>query len=293
MKSAMAALRERVPENVPGEFFVDSSCIDCDKCRQVAPRTFARSDTAGQSYVRRQPGTEEEQLRALMALVACPTASIRTEHQVDAGPGVRAFPERIAGEVYDCGFTAEASFGATSYLIRRPDGNVLVDSPRAAGPLMRRIEELGGVRLLFLSHRDDVADHERLRARFGCERILHADDVSHGTRAVERKIVGHDPVQLAADLTLVPVPGHTRGSMALLHDGFLFSGDHLWGDEDSGRLGASRSVCWWSWPEQVRSIERLLDLSFTWVLPGHGRAFRAQSVEAMRREIRRLLAELR
>jgi glyoxylase-like metal-dependent hydrolase (beta-lactamase superfamily II) len=52
-------------------------------------------------------------------------------------------------------------------------------------------------------------------------------------------------------------------------------------------------VCWWSWPDQVRSLERLLELQFSWVLPGHGRAYRAESVAAMHRELRRLLVELR
>ena len=30
-------------------------------------------------------------------------------------------------------------------------------------------------------------------------------------------------------------------------------------------------ACWYSWDEQIRSMERLLDYSFEWVLPGHGR----------------------
>ena len=33
----MANPKKRVPENVPGDFFVDSTCIDCDACRQIAP----------------------------------------------------------------------------------------------------------------------------------------------------------------------------------------------------------------------------------------------------------------
>jgi glyoxylase-like metal-dependent hydrolase (beta-lactamase superfamily II) len=88
---------------------------------------------------------------------------------------------------------------------------------------------------------------------------------------------------------VIPVPGHTRGSAALLYrDTFLFSGDHLWGDE--GSLGAGRDVCWFSWSEQLRSIARLREHTFTWVLPGHGGRFHASSSEAMRAELDRLLA---
>ena len=37
----MADRRRAVAENVPGDFFVDETCIDCDACRQLAPEVFA------------------------------------------------------------------------------------------------------------------------------------------------------------------------------------------------------------------------------------------------------------
>jgi glyoxylase-like metal-dependent hydrolase (beta-lactamase superfamily II)/ferredoxin len=291
----MARAAERLRENTPGPLFVDSTCIDCGACRIIAPHHFRRGGS-GLSIVHRQPETEAERTRALMALVACPTSSIGTEPRLDATPGAAAFPERLDEEaqVYFCGFTAESSFGATSYLVRRPEGNVLVDSPRAAGPLLRRLEELGGVRWMFLTHRDDVADHRRFRERFGCERILHARDVGAGTRDVERKLEGEEPQRLAEDLVAIPVPGHTAGSAVLLYrQRFLFTGDHLMGTEDGSRLEAGRDVCWYSWPEQIRSMERLLDVRFEWVLPGHGGRYRAASPSAMRQELKTLVAEMR
>jgi ferredoxin len=39
----MADVKKILPENVKGEFFVDSTCIDCDACRQLAPEVFASS----------------------------------------------------------------------------------------------------------------------------------------------------------------------------------------------------------------------------------------------------------
>jgi glyoxylase-like metal-dependent hydrolase (beta-lactamase superfamily II)/ferredoxin len=289
----MARIAERLSQNVTGEFYVDDSCIDCDICRQIAPAVFDRSRAVEKSFVHRQPETKVEEQRALQALVACPTASIGTVHGLNAAAAARAFPEPIAGEVFFCGFAAEASFGATSYLIRRPEGNILVDSPRRAAPLMRRIDDLGGVSLMFLTHRDDVADHRAFHRRFGCSRILHRDDVTRSTVEVEVQPEGHDPIPLAGDLLVIPVPGHTAGSTALLYrDTFLFTGDHLWWSPERERLHASRDVCWYSWPEQKRSIERLLDHRFEWILPGHGRRLHAGSPEAMRSEIERLLAAL-
>ena len=63
--------------------------------------------------------------------------------------------------------------------------------------------------------------------------------------------------------------------------------------EDDGRLRASRGVCWYSWPEQTRSMERLLDFRFEWVLPGHGGRYRAPSPAAMKRELERVIAEMK
>jgi glyoxylase-like metal-dependent hydrolase (beta-lactamase superfamily II)/ferredoxin len=289
----MARTAARLPENVPGPFFVDDSCIDCAVCRHLAPAVFARSDR-DLSFVSRQPASDPERTRALMALVACPTSSIGTEPKIDAAPGVAGFPEPVADGVYSCGFTAESSFGAWSYLIAGPAGNVLVDSPRAAEPLLKRLEDMGGVSTMFLTHRDDVADHAAIQRRFGCERVLHERDVTSATRAVERKLEGDEPVTLAPDLVAIPVPGHTAGSAVLLYrETFLFTGDHLMGSEDDGRLHASRGVCWYSWPEQVRSMERLLDFRFEWVLPGHGGRYRSSSAAAMKEEVRRAIREMK
>jgi glyoxylase-like metal-dependent hydrolase (beta-lactamase superfamily II)/ferredoxin len=285
----------RLAENAPGPFFVDETCIDCDTCRQLAPDTFARSVSRGLSYVAQQPGVPAARGRASLALVACPSGSIGTTDKSDVPAAARAFPLSIDGDVGYCGYAAADSYGASSYFIRRAAGNVLVDSPRAARPLLDNLAAAGGVALMFLSHRDDVADHAIFARRFGCQRILHAADVGPGTRDVEMAWQGQDAVELAPDLTLIPLPGHTRGSAALLYQRrYLFSGDHLWGSEDEpGRLEASRSVCWYSWPEQMRSMERLLDFEFEWVLPGHGRRYHAESPAAMRRELVRLIDRMK
>ncbi|HWS89254.1 MAG TPA: MBL fold metallo-hydrolase [Pyrinomonadaceae bacterium] len=276
----MANPAKRLPENVPGDFYVDGSCIDCDACRQIAPEIFR--DQGEQSSVYRQPRTEVEVLGALKAIVACPTSSIGTTRDYDARLGVEAFPERLDANVYYCGFNAESSFGAWSYLIARPDeegGNVLVDSPRFTRPLVRRIEELGGVRTLFLTHRDDVADQDRYARHFKATRVMHADD-NAARYGVERVVEGEGAVRLDRDLLVIPTPGHTRGHSVLLYrDKYLFTGDHLAWSPARRTLTAFRSACWYSWPAQTRSMRRLLDYGFEWVLPGHGRIHHAPAVE--------------
>lgn len=285
----MASLAKRLPENVPGDFFVDATCIDCATCRELVPSVFTAG--SGFSFVKRQPEGEAEAHRAAMALVACPTGSIGTGSRRDMTAAVAAFPERVDGDVHFCGFTSKSSFGAWSYLVTPPEGNVLVDSPRAAGPLLSRIDAMGGVSRMLLTHRDDVADHAMFRARYGSERVIHAGDARALGAAPERSLEGTEPIALGDDLLAIPTPGHTRGHVVFLYRGtYLFTGDHLAYSPRRGHLIAFRDACWYSWAEQIGSMERLLDFDFTWVLPGHGDRYRAESPEAMRREVERCVA---
>ena len=109
---------------------------------------------------------------------------------------------------------------------------------------------------------------------------MHQGDISKDTEGVEQKIKGESPVAISEDVLIIPTPGHTRGHQVLLYKNkFLFSGDHLWWNDERGTLSANKNVCWYSWPEQIRSMERLLDYSFEWVLPGHGHRHHAPSEE--------------
>jgi ferredoxin len=74
--SNMPSFIDRNPENIPGRFYVDDSCIDCDFCRDHAPEFFKRHDEGSYSYVHRQPVTEAEVAAAREALDSCPSESI-------------------------------------------------------------------------------------------------------------------------------------------------------------------------------------------------------------------------
>ena len=284
----MAQLSQRRAENVSGNVYVDSTCIDCDTCRWMAPHIFHRQDR--QSAVFHQPSDEREQQQALQALLACPTNSIGTVEKPTTIKTVQQdFPLRVTNNVYHCGYHSERSFGAASYFIQRPEGNVLVDSPRFVPPLVKQLEAMGGIRYLYLTHRDDVADHQRFREHFGCDRILHRDDISEGTRDVEIQLSGDDPVQLAPDLLIIPVPGHTKGHTVLLYQQtFLFSGDHLAWSAPLNQLYAFRRACWYSWEVLIESMRRLQAYSFEWVLPGHGRRYHADR-ETMQQQLQQCI----
>ncbi|MEL7332769.1 MAG: MBL fold metallo-hydrolase, partial [Cyanobacteria bacterium J06560_2] len=162
----------------------------------------------------------------------------------------------------------------------RPEGNVLVDSPRFTPPLVKQLEAMGGVRYMYLTHRDDVADHQKFQDRFGCDRILHAQDITANTQTVEIQTTGTAPFAVDDDLLVIPQPGHSAGHTVLLYQGkYLFTGDHLAWSARLNQLYAFRNFCWDSWPRQIKSMKTLAQHTngyrFEWVLPGHGRRFSA------------------
>ena len=282
----MADRSLRVVENVDGPFFVDSTCIDCDTCRQLAPATFAGQ--GAYSYVFAQPSSAAEMRAALRAVVACPTGSIGASDKRGVARAVADFPLQLAPGVSYCGFPSSKSFGGSSYFVEHPGGNWLIDSPRYTEPLVEQFAKRGGIRNIFLTHRDDVADAARWAARFGATRIIHRLELAAQPTA-ECVIDGFDPVEIHPEFLVIPTPGHTRGHCALLYRAeFLFSGDHIWWSRVRGRLTASRDVCWHSWSQQVASVARLEPYSFEWVLPGHGGRACFPRAE-MRRQVTRLI----
>jgi glyoxylase-like metal-dependent hydrolase (beta-lactamase superfamily II)/ferredoxin len=286
----MADVKKRVPENVEGEFFVDTTCIDCDTCRQLAPKVF---DDAGEySFVYAQPQTDEARRKAMQALLSCPTGSIGTRHKNNAKEVMEDFPLHIEAGVYYCGFNSPKSYGGNSYFVQHPDGNWLIDSPKFLPHLVRKFEAMGGIKYIFLTHRDDVAEAHKYAAEFGSQRIIHRADRSAQPDA-EIIVEGYESVQLTSDFLIIPTPGHTRGHCVLLYrNQFLFTGDHLWWSRARRGLSASRSVNWYSWSEQITSMARLQGYTFEWVLPGHGQQVKLPAGQ-MQQELAALVTRMR
>ena len=72
----MADLSERYKDNVNGRYFVDEQCIDCDLCREEAPKNFTRQEEEGYSNVYKQPENEEEEEMCKNAMEGCPVEAI-------------------------------------------------------------------------------------------------------------------------------------------------------------------------------------------------------------------------
>ncbi|MBE3554219.1 MAG: MBL fold metallo-hydrolase [Thermicanus sp.] len=281
----MVDTARRLKTNVEGPFYVNTRCINCDTCRQLAPETFA--EQGNYSSVVHQPDDDAEKRRAYHALLSCPVAAIVSADKDGLQEAADDFPLYLEEEVYYCGYTSEKSFGGSSYFLRHPEGNWLIDSPRFVPHLARKFEEMGGIRYIFLTHHDDIADAPRYAKHFGAERIIHEHEKKAQPDA--EILIGESvPFEWAPDFRIIPTPGHTRGHMVLLYrNKFLFTGDHLAWSRKSDGLVAFPDYCWYSWDQQLDSLARLAEESFEWILPGHGE--RAKRGTA---DLRRKLLEL-
>ena len=74
--TTMADIDDKTEKNVPGKFYVDCNCIDCDLCRETAPDFFGRDDDEGLSFVCKQPVTDEEIALCTEAMEGCPVQAI-------------------------------------------------------------------------------------------------------------------------------------------------------------------------------------------------------------------------
>lgn len=75
----LTATSVKFAENAPGQYSVNTECIDCDLCRQIAPANFVRETTKGHSYVAQQPETKLEEGQCREALETCPVDAIADE----------------------------------------------------------------------------------------------------------------------------------------------------------------------------------------------------------------------
>ena len=259
--------RFRNPDSAPGEWYIDTECIDCGAACHVAPGLIVQRN--GKSVFARQPATPEERLAAWRAVLVCPTASVRCETK-QLRPEGEIFPQAITENVWRCGFNARSSFGAHSYFVTRTGGNLLIDSPRYAAELVTWMANAGGIAHILLSHRDDVADARKYAERFHARVWIHRDD-RHAAPYASDLIEGEAEREIVPDLVAIPVPGHTRGSVVyLFEDRVLFSGDSLAWSMRAQDLVAFREACWYSWSVLTASLAKLVSCRFEWLLPGHG-----------------------
>ena len=160
----------------------------------------------------------------------------------------------------------------------RPE-NVLVDCPAATEEVCHRLEELGGVKWLVLTHRTAMGQPgsnnacvAKLVQKFSCQVVVQEQEAYLLPQLPVRSF--GDELELAPELQLIWTPGHTPGSSCLLYcqaGGVLFTGRHLL-PNDEGELVPLKQATTFHWSRQLSSIDLLLQRieppAPEWICPG-------------------------
>jgi glyoxylase-like metal-dependent hydrolase (beta-lactamase superfamily II) len=151
------------------------------------------------------------------------------------------------------------TLGATAYLIVEKDANILVDCPAWDEANRNFVQQQGGVRWLFLTHRGAIAKVDKIQADTGCEIIIEQHEAyllpGLEVTAFEQEL------EIGDRARAIWTPGHSPGSSCLYYDasgGILFSGRHLLPDRD-GQPAPLRTAKTFHWSRQLRSVRGILD----------------------------------
>ena len=148
------------------------------------------------------------------------------------------------------------------------DGDLVLDKTEALGLTVEAI-------LLTHGHFDHVGGVREIASETGCRVYICPEDLSMppmmtaGPLYYTHTYTEGSRLQLAGlDISVMHTPGHTPGSVCLLAETSLFSGDTLF----AGSRGRT-DLPGGDWATILKSLRRLRELEGNfWVYPGHGGA---------------------
>jgi len=225
-------------------------------------------DETGRSVIVSQPVVPEQKAAMWRAAAACPTRSIGNLEQPVEPAGI--FPHPLTDGVFALGNNALSSFAAHSFLVTRPEGNLMIDSPRFTRRLAASVDDLSGVAHVLLTHRDDVADYDRWAERYAARVWIGEADADAAPLATD--LTGSDDVTpIALGALSIPAPGHTMGHVVYhVDDRLLFTGDTLHWNHRREELDIFPNQTFHSWEVLADTMDRLAALNVEWVFAGHG-----------------------
>jgi hydroxyacylglutathione hydrolase len=165
-----------------------------------------------------------------------------------------------------------APFGTNAYIVvcQATGDSILVDAPGEADKV---VDQLAGTKPKYIvithSHIDHIGALEELRARLKIPVAIHPKDAARLPSRRDIELNDGDTVEVGKlKLKVLHTPGHTPGSLCLLVDKYLISGDTLF-PGGPGKTGTP-----FDFKQIVKSIETKLFIlpDDTEVYPGHGEA---------------------
>jgi len=152
-----------------------------------------------------------------------------------------------------------------SFLLERPDGNVIVYNSPGLTAAATHIRDLGGATRLLINH-----GHEAMygQPNLDVPVFVHERDRDEIVRSMSVAGVFTRRQKIDDDLEVIPTPGHTPGTTSYLWDNgshrFLFTGDFIWiegGEWKAVVLGSSLRA------QYLNSLALVRELDFDVLVP--------------------------
>jgi glyoxylase-like metal-dependent hydrolase (beta-lactamase superfamily II) len=167
------------------------------------------------------------------------------------------------------------TLGGTSYFIVENPGNILIDCPAWTQEYEAFLQDQGGVRWLFLTHRGGIGKRvEQMQQALGCEVVIQEQEayLLPGVEVTTFEKEFHELPHCQAVWT----PGFSPGSSCLYYEkqgGVLFCGRHLLPNQQ-GEVSLLRTGKTFHWFRQLRSLETLRNqFSPQYLCPGANTGF--------------------
>jgi glyoxylase-like metal-dependent hydrolase (beta-lactamase superfamily II) len=160
------------------------------------------------------------------------------------------------------------------YLLISNGEAALIDPGGGTKTILREIEG-SGAKLKFIilthGHWDHTFSALKIKKETGAKILLHEAEKDFVKPKVDNFLKDGDEIKIGDSvLKVIHTPGHTKGSICLLGDGFIFTGDTIFKD-GYGRTdlegGSQKDL-----ENSLKKLEKILKPGMK-VYPGHGEIF--------------------
>jgi len=166
-------------------------------------------------------------------------------------------PRQLFPSVYS--FTPNRdTLGGTAYFIVKNTGNILVDCPPWNAETTQFLLEQGGVKTLFITHRNAISNQvAKIQTALNCDIVIQEQEAY---LMPEAKVAPFQDTWATEDVEAIWTPGFSPGSSCLYYKkegGCLFTGRHLLPNQ-AGDFQSLRTAKTFHWGRQLQSITKLI-----------------------------------
>ena len=151
------------------------------------------------------------------------------------------------------------TLGGTAYFIVKNTGNILVDCPPWNAETTQFLLEQGGVKTLFITHRNAISNQvAKIQTALNCDIVIQEQEAY---LMPEAKVSPFQDIWVTEDFEAIWTPGFSPGSSCLYYKkegGCLFTGRHLLPNQ-KGDFQSLRTAKTFHWGRQLQSITKLIE----------------------------------